>query len=100
MKTTNMPAFTAEASFGAMNRPNRAACSPIDKGCQQSVIPQLRAGPAAMGSVGQIGYVCGNNACICHGDEDCNNMFTYDCGGGFARCHIINGETYCVCSRL
>jgi len=45
-------------------------------------------------------YSCGPIGCICHGDFDCNNMFTDGvCGSWPAKCYERGpGPTYCICA--
>src|SRR5262249_37535085 len=48
------------------------------------------------GGGGALNYSCGDLACVCTGDEDCNNLFSSTECGPIAVCY----EDGCFCLRL
>ena len=86
MSAMNLPGFHAEASL------------------YEGIAGYLRRTTANDGAGVQPalgrGYNCAGNMCVCSGDDDCNNMFTFDCGGPYAQCWLTgHGAVFCICSR-
>lgn len=45
---------------------------------------------------GTLNFSCGDTACVCTGDDDCNDLFTTDLCGPIAVCYPDG----CVCLRI
>lgn len=52
--------------------------------------------PAAVGNV-QLAYNCGPGQCTCHGDNDCNNMYSGGACKTNGSCETAGGVT-CTCA--
>jgi hypothetical protein len=46
-----------------------------------------------------LGFSCGAIGCICHGDFDCNDMFSTNSCGAWATCYIWGTDVICICGR-
>jgi hypothetical protein len=85
MRTSTMPGFTAEIAllFQTASRSSISTESTDEAG----VIHPAR-------------FFCGGGLCACQGDEDCNDMFSSGCGGGYAQCWIRSNDSnvFCLCT--
>jgi hypothetical protein len=43
-------------------------------------------------------FSCGDYVCVCHGDDDCNHLFTTNSCGALAVCFSRGGQVTCFCS--
>lgn len=63
------------------------------------LISDIRAMKIGSGRTGGgLNFTCGAAACVCHGDEDCNHLFSTNSCGPFAVCFISGGSVVCVCA--
>ena len=53
---------------------------------------------ASSRSGGGPNFTCGDFVCVCHGDDDCNYLFTTNSCGPFAVCFTSGGRVTCFCS--
>jgi len=47
---------------------------------------------------GGLNFTCGDFVCVCHGDDDCNHLFSTNSCGPFAVCFTSGGRVTCFCS--
>lgn len=45
---------------------------------------------------GTMNFSCNTTSCSCHGDADCNNMFSSNVCGRSAECNTGSGECSCL----
>lgn len=64
--------------------------------------PEYKIASVSSGAVAgssTLSYGCWNGVCACSGDRDCNNMFTYACGGKpYSVCYQYGSILRCYCS--
>jgi hypothetical protein len=90
---TRLPGFTAQVTLGASSR---VVWPPRVRGWGKhptGVVPAAMR--ASIGQFQRLGYSCGGPVCVCRGDADCNDMFTWEnCGSG-----SICIDDACLCVR-
>ena len=102
MNMNKVPGFTADASLYKTAQRYHSSTSLVLASGEPTVVSQMRAGGAQVGGMGQLGFLCSGNACICSGDADCNGMFSTVCGDGYAQCWVRGPggqNVFCICSR-
>jgi hypothetical protein len=84
MRTSTMPGFTAETAL------------PFQTAGRSSI----GAESTAAGVIQPARFLCRGGLCLCQGDEDCNDMFSSGCGGGYAQCWIRSNDSnvFCLCT--
>jgi len=65
---------------------------------KKNVKKRTPAANAGLRSGGGPNFTCGVSVCVCHGDDDCNHLFTTDSCGPYAVCFTSGGRVTCFCS--
>lgn len=103
-------ALTLTSASSVFADESTSPSAPSDKAIQERAVPMqnlryLQAVPRLNGPRspipprgGTMAFSCGQTSCTCHGDVDCNNMFSTNVCGGAAVCDTT-GVVECSCLR-